>query len=567
MPEHGISTLRTRIAAELDPVGWLGATARAAIGAARNPSGVASAMTKLASRLVRMQTSTLRVALGIGDEEESPESGHDRRFSDSAWRENPAFFALMQSYFAARAFTLDLVDASAVDQLTANKARQFTELFWDAVSPTNTPLTNPAVLSRAFQTGGKSLAKGANHALSDLVKRGGRPLRVDDSAFTLGENMAATKGQVVFRNELIELIQYAPQTEQVHAIPIVASPPWINKYYIMDLGPGRSFIEWAIQHERTVFVISYRNPDESMKSTTFDDYLTLGIDAALTVVQEITGAPRVDVVALCLGGAMASIEAGYLAGKGDDRLGDLTLINTILDYSEPGELGLMTDEKTLDKIEILMGKKGYLPGSDMATTFDLLRANDLIFNYWVSRWMLGEDPPAFDLLVWNEDSTRMPAAMHTKYLRDLYGKNLLSAGDFEICGAAVDLKKFTGSVYIVGAINDHIVPWKTSYRGAQLFGRDARFILSNGGHIAGIVNPPSAKSWYQVLGSPTAKKPTALPETADQWRESAKRVDRSWWQDWAEWSSARAGAQQSPPPMGSSMHPPLTPAPGTYVHG
>ncbi|QDQ98902.1 alpha/beta fold hydrolase [Tomitella fengzijianii] len=557
--------MKTRIAAELDPAGWLGSTAKAAVGAARNPVGVASAVENLATRLAKVPTDTARVALSGKNVEGAPELQGDRRFSDKAWRENPVYFSLVQSYFAARAFALDLVDASGADKITAAKARQFTELFWDAAAPTNTPVTNPKVLARAFETGGKSLVRGAGYAVSDLLKRKGRPLRVDNDAFTLGENMAATPGQVVFRNELIELIQYAPQTDEVHAVPMLASPPWINKYYIMDLGPGRSFLEWAVQHGRTVFVISYRNPDASMKSVTFDDYVELGIDAAVDAVQEITGAPTVDLVGLCLGGALASIAAALFAGRGDTRIGSLTLINTLLDYTDPGEMANMTDPDTLDKVEVLMVKKGYLPGADMATTFDLMRANDLIFGYWVSRWMLGEAPPAFDLLVWNEDSTRMPAAMHTKYLRDLYGANLLAQEKFEICGRPISLRDFTGDVYIVGAETDHIVPWESSYKGARLFGKDARYVLSNGGHIAGIVNPPGKKSWSKAVGAPEGEQAGALPATGAEWDGKATRRDRSWWEDWAKWGSARAGALQAPPSMGSETHPPLVAAPGTYV--
>ncbi|WP_182347054.1 PHA/PHB synthase family protein [Tomitella gaofuii] len=558
--------VKTRIAAEIDPVGWLGSTAKVAAGAARNPMGIASAAENLASRLAKVPGDAARVALGRSDVDGAPELRGDRRFADKAWQENPVYFSLVQSYFAARAFTLDLVDAAEADRPTSAKARQFAELFWDAAAPTNTPITNPKVLTRAIESGGKSLARGAGYALSDLVRRKGRPQRVDSDAFTLGENMAATPGEVVFRNELIELIQYRPQTDEVHAVPMLASPPWINKYYIMDLGPGRSFLEWAVRHGRTVFVISYRNPDESMRSVTFDDYITDGIDAAIDAVQEITGAPTVDVVGLCLGGALASIAAALFAGRGDTRIGNLTLINTLLDYSEPGELGLLTDPDTLDKVEVLMAKKGYLPGTDMATTFDLMRANDLIFGYWVSRWMLGEAPPAFDLLVWNEDSTRMPAAMHTKYLRDLYGGNLLRKEQFEICGRTVSLRDFAGDVYIVGAETDHIVPWRSSYKGARLFGKDARYVLSNGGHIAGIVNPPSKKSWCKALGAPDAATLEALPDSAEGWAEKATRTDRTWWEDWAQWGSTRAGAMQAPPRMGSATHPPLVAAPGTYVH-
>ncbi|EGD53280.1 PHA/PHB synthase family protein [Gordonia neofelifaecis] len=554
--------LPTRIAAEVDPIGWLESSFRTTSDLAKNPLGVAKATGDFASRLSRIPGAATRVALGLDGVDENPESVRDRRFSDSTWHENPGYFSIVQAYFAAQSFALDLVDAAPTDAVTSAKTRAMVQFLCDMLSPSNSPLTNPTVLTKAISTGGKSLAQGAKYALSDAVHRKGRPLRVDMDAFTVGENMGCTEGQVVFRNELIELIQYAPQTEQVHAVPLLASPPWINKFYIMDLAPGRSLIEWAVQHGRTVFAISYRNPDSSMSSVTFDDYLDLGIRSALDAIQEITGAPKVDVAAVCLGGAMTAIAAG----TGDDRIGDLTLINTILDYSETGDLGLMTDPKTLEKLDVLMAKKGYLDGEDMALTFDMLRANDLIFSYWISRWMLGEAPPAFDLLVWNEDATRMPAAMHTQYLRQLYSENQLAKGELTICDSPVDLKSFSGDVYIVGAINDHIVPWKTSYAGAKLFGNDARYVLSNGGHIAGIVNPPGKKAWTAALGSPEAPSPE-LPTDPDAWRDAATVTGDSWWDDWVLWFGARAGEMQAPPAMGSDKHPAITPAPGTYVNG
>ena len=270
--------------------------------------------------------------------------------------------------------------------------------------------------------------------LDDLVNNNGRPRQVDTSGFEVGRNLAATPGKVVFRNELMELIQYAPQTEQVHARPLLCSPPWINKYYVMDLAPGRSFIEWAVQHGRTVFAISYLNPSKDMGGTTMDDYLVNGPQTALDVVQEITGAETIDIVGLCLGGALTAITAAYLTQGNDSRVGTLTLLNTMLDYTEPGVLGNFTDERTVEKLIKKIAKSGTLEGTSMAGTFDILRANDLIFNYVVSNWLMGQDPPSFDILAWNGDSTRMPAAMHAFYLRNFYVRNKLAAGTLEIAG-------------------------------------------------------------------------------------------------------------------------------------
>jgi polyhydroxyalkanoate synthase len=340
---------------------------------------------------------------------------------------------------------------------------------------------------------------------------------------------------------------------------MLASPPWINKYYIMDLAPGRSFIEWAVQHERTVFAISYRNPDASMRDVTLDDYLIHGPSKALDVIAEITGAPKIDITGLCLGGALTGMLAAYLAGTGDDRIGSITLLNTMLDYIEPGVLGAFTDEKTVARLEHEMAEKGYLDGSQMAGTFDLLRANDLIFSYVVSGWLMGENPPAFDLLAWNADSTRLPAAMHSFYLRCLYIGNELARGQMKLAGRSLRLSRVKNDTYVVGAVNDHIVPWQASYRATSLLGGDVRYVLSSGGHVAGIVNPPGPKAWYETADS--------NPADGHSWRSAAARQTGSWWEDWTKWSQTRAGGRVRPPGMGSSLNPAGGDAPGDYVLG
>jgi len=392
-----------------------------------------------------------------------------------------------------------------------------------------------------------------------VLNNNGRPRQVDTRPFRVGENLAATPGKVVFRNDLMELIQYAPQTPTVHEIPVLASPPWINKYYVMDLAPGRSFLEWAVQHERTVFAISYRNPDASMGGTTLDDYLIHGPREALDVVAEITGSPKVDIIGLCLGGALTAMLAAYLAEKGDDRIGSITLLNTLLDYSEPGVLGAFTDEKTVRRLEKQMADKGVLEASQMAGTFDMLRANDLIFNYVVSNWLMGQEPPAFDILAWNGDSTRMPSAMHSFYLRSLYMRNELARGELELVGQRLSLSSVKNDTYVVGAINDHIVPWHGSYKTCGLMGGQVRYVLSSGGHIAGIVNPPGPKAWHEAAD--------CAGGDAEAWRASNTKQRGSWWEDWTTWSESRAGALIKPPHMGSKQHPAIADAPGEYVFG
>ena len=426
--------------ASVDLAGFGESVASVLTRAAGHPGDVAAAMLRYSASMARI--GPVAAARWLGAQTEPPVPvGEDKRFADRAWNDNPAFFALRQAYLAGVQLAADVRAAGAGEAVADAKAGLAADFVLDALAPTNFLLTNPAAIKRAMETGGASLAAGAGHFFDDLLRNGGRPRQVDTSHFRLGENMAATPGKVVFRNELMELIQYAPQTPKVRAVPMLASPPWINKYYIMDLAPGRSFIEWAVQHERTVFAISYRNPDASMRGVTLDDYLIHGPSKALDVIADITGAPKIDITGLCLGGALTGMLAAYLAGTGDDRIGSITLLNTMLDYSEPGVLGAFTDEQTVARLEHEMAEKGYLDGSQMAGTFDLLRANDLIFSYVVSGWLMGQNPPAFDLLAWNADSTRLPAAMHSFYLRCLYIGNELARDQMTLAAGRCDYRR------------------------------------------------------------------------------------------------------------------------------
>jgi polyhydroxyalkanoate synthase len=519
--------------------------------AAADPVQVTTAFAEFSSALVRAGGTAATVALGGG----VPQERRDRRFAEDAWRSNPAFVALRHSYEALTRLGDNLLTAGSKDPRTDAKARLAWDFVADAVAPTNYLLTNPAALRTAFETGGRSVVSGAANFVDDLVHNGGRPRQVDRSAFQVGGNLAVTPGEVVFRNELIELIQYAPQTEQVHAIPLLASPPWINKYYIMDLAPGRSFLEWAVQQGHTVFCISYRNPDESMREVSLEDYLVHGGEAALAEVQRITGSPTVNIVGLCLGGALAAMMAAHLAQTTPGAVGTVALLNTLLDYSEPGQLGAFTDAEAIDRLERKMLRTGFLDGRQMSGAFDVLRANELIFNYVASNWLMGQTPPAFDILAWNADSTRMPAKMHAFYLRSLYLRNALSSGELELAGRRLNLADVKTDAYVVGAINDHIVPWTSSYQATQLLGGDVRYVLSCGGHVAGVVNPPNPKAWYETNDD--------QPPVATQWRSSATKHEGSWWGDWAKWAAARGGELVAPPAMGDS----LVAAPGTYVHG
>ena len=374
----------------------------------------------------------------------------------------------------------------------------------------------------------------------------------------VGRNLAVTPGKVVFRNDLMELIQYSPATDLVHEIPLLFSPPWINKYYVMDLAPGRSLVEWAVQHGHTVFLISYRNPDESMRDIGMDDYLLSGPRVALDVITDITGSEQVNLLGLCLGGTLTMATLAYLNATGDDRINSATFPQHHARFRTiPGSGGDHRREHGGQTREDPRKKTGFLSAESMAKTFDMLRANDLIWNYVVSNWMMGEDPPAFDILTWNADSTRMPATMHSFYLRNCYIENRLAQGRMELAGQPLDVGKVNQDLYFLAAEQDHIAPWRSSYAGARMPSGNVRFVLSNAGHIAGIVNPPNPKSkhWVGADG--------VLPASADDWLREATMYPTTWWEDWAVWIGERAGSMRQPPELGSVQHPQLGDAPGS----
>ncbi|MFN2557768.1 MAG: PHA/PHB synthase family protein [Nitriliruptorales bacterium] len=547
------------LVADVDPVLIGNAILKTTRGAVQNPLGVLDATARWATGLASAGVATLLRTIGRDAQGPLSPDDDDARFEDPAWKSNPFFFWRLQRYLVASRLLRDLVDAADLDGTNRGKAEFVIEMLVNAAAPTNLLLTNPTALKRAFETGGQSVARGLANFVYDLLHNGGRPRQVDRSAFTVGEDLAATPGKVVFRNDLMELIQYAPQTDEVCEIPLLLSPPWINKYYIMDLAPGRSFVEWAVQHGHTTFAISYRQADESMADVSLDDYLINGPRDALDVIADITGSEVVNIVGLCIGGTLTAILLAYLAATGERRVNSATLLNTLLDFSDPGPLGTFTDPDTVARIESQMRGKGYLEGSSMRTTFDLLRSNDLIWNYVASNWLMGEDPPKFDILAWNSDSTNLPAAMHSFYLRSCYIENELARGEMEIAGTQLDLSKIQADVFIVGAKNDHIAPWRSSYTSTQLLSNaDVRFVLTSAGHIAGIVNPPGGKRKYWTQEE--------SPPHPDLWREGSTEVNESWWQLWTDWIAERAGSKREPPPMGSRKYPALQEAPGSYVH-
>ena len=543
-----------------DPVGLLGSLGRALAGQVRHPLGLPLRLGRHALGLSEAATASALRALGLEAEGPAQVATKDRRFAEPAWSKNAAFYALLQAYLLTRNLLIDLVEDSGVEGHALAKARFAANLLSDALSPTNYLATNPAALRRAAETGGLSLVRGLRNAFDDLVHNDGWPNQVDATPFELGRNMGASPGQVVFRNDLIEVLQYQPTTSHTHEIPLLIGPPWINKYYIVDLAPGKSLIEWAVNHGLTVFCISYRNPDASMRDFGFDDYLLNGPRSAINVALEITGAETVNTLSVCLGGTLNTGLLAYLNATGDHGLvNSSTTLNCLVDHAGAGTLSeVFTDEATVAGLEQKMEKSGYLEAKDMARTFDLLRANELIFNYVVSNWLLGEQPPAFDLLAWNNDSTRMPAKMHSFFLRQCWMENALANDRMELAGERLIVSEIDTPSYIVAAAEDHIVPWRCSYRTTQLLKGDCRFVLSSAGHIAGIVNPPDPKArlWTN----------DALPQDPDEWRAGATEHQDTWWNDWIGWILARSGELRSAPSqLGSDRHPTLGPAPGTYV--
>ncbi len=545
--------------AELDPAGLGLALGKLAMSAAANPARYALSMLEYGMRSTQVAVTAALRSVGLGHDG-SDEPGKDPRYSDPAWTSNALFYLVRQQHALLEKFLQKLLDGAAdLDETTRRKADFALRQMLDAAAPTNWLATNPAALKKAFDTGGLSLVRGVHNLLSDVATNKGMPRQVTPGQFRPGHELAATPGKVVFRNRLIELIQYEPQTKTVHAVPLLFSPPWINKYYIMDLAPGKSLVEWAVQHRHTCFMISYRNPDKTLAALTMSDYLREGPLAALEVVEEITGTRQTNVAGLCLGGTLATAALAWLAARGEDRVRSLTVMNTLLDFTAPGQLGVFTDEASIQRMDRIVQRKGYLPADSMATTFTLLRARDLVWNYVVNDWLLGENPAPFDILSWNSDSTRMPATMQTEYLRSLYLENRLAKGELELAGERLDLSRVCQDSYFVSAERDHIAPWKAVYESARLPGGTVRFMLSNSGHIAGVVNPPNPKSRHWVGAADT------LPRDPEVWREHATEVALSWWEDWTPWIAGHAGKKQAPPPMGSTMHPPLEDAPGSYV--
>jgi len=486
----------------------------------------------------------------------------DSRFRSKLW-DTWLFDYVRNAYLlTAEHLQKTVNDIDSLDERTARKVKFFTKQYVDAMSPTNFAALNPDVLKATVDSNGGNLLSGLNNLLDDLKKGKGELAikMVDPNAFELGKDVATTDGKVVYQNELMQLIQYQPTTKSVLETPLLIIPPWINKYYILDLTPRNSFIKWAIDQGHTVFVISWVNPDARHAHKTFDDYLVEGPLAALDVIDKRCKTNTTNLVGYCLGGTLTAVLLGWLkSNKQEKRVNSTTFFTSMIDFNEPGELGVFVDPEGVDALEKRMASKGYLEASEMASTFNMLRSNDLIWSFVVNNYLLGKDPVPFDLLFWNSDATRMPAKMHSYYLRNMYLHNKLrEPKGLTIAGRSIDLSTVTTPCYFISAKDDHIAPWKSTFSGAKLFGGKVRFVLGGSGHIAGIVNPPVANKYCFWAND-------ELTHDAESWLQNADRFDGSWWSDWSVWISSQGSRTVNARKIRNNRTNPFENAPGSYA--
>ena len=482
----------------------------------------------------------------------------DRRFKDDAWHDQPFYRLLKQSYLLGSKQLHDLVDNAQVDDKTKLQMRFYTRQFVDAMSPANFPATNPEVIRKAIETRSASLTDGMRNLIDDLQK--GRITRVDETAFEVGRNLAVTPGSVIFENDLIQLIEYAPQTEGVEKTPLLFVPPCINKFYLLDLGVGNSLVEYAVAQGHRVFLISWRSAVPETGHLKWDDYLELGPLKAVDVILDITGAERIHSLGFCVGGTILSCAAAVLAAKGQHKLATITLLTTMLDFSDTGEIGLLIDDHSVALREATIGAGGILPGKELAFTFGTLRANDLIWRYVVDSYLKGDEPVAFDLLYWDSDAVSLPGPMYCWYTRNTYlENNIKDPGKTTQCGVPVDLSKIAVPTYLLASREDHIVPWKSAFRSKDLLSGDARFVLAASGHIAGVINPPARNKRSHWLNDDLESDP-------QDWFEAAQERPGSWWPDWEAWMKRHStGVVPAPVQPGNAHYPAIEPAPGRYV--
>jgi polyhydroxyalkanoate synthase len=498
-----------------------------------------------------------RIAIGRSEVTPDPK---DRRFQHEIWRKSGYFKRIMQGYLAWRSSLGNILESASASEREKERARFALALLTEAVAPTNTLLGNPGALMRITQTKGRSLLDGAANLLDDLLHNGGMPKQVDDSEFRVGKNLAASPGAVVFRNEIIEVIQYEPTSAKVHERPLLVVPPQINKFYILDLSPGRSFAEYACQNGVQLFAISWRNPTAANRDWNLETYLS-ACKQAIAVVRAVTDSPQLNLLAACAGGYTATTLLGHLAALGETPVHTTTLLVTVLDSSSPTLLGLFASRNAISAAIKKSHAKGVLEGSEMARAFSWLRPNDLIWSYVANNWLMGNKPPAFDILYWNADSTRLPAAFHADLLELFLENPLVEPGKLKVLGTPIDLSKVECETFVVAGDTDHITPWKACYETRKLLGGKVRFVLSSSGHVQSIVNPPGKRKARFYTHDD-------LNLEADDWLLEAQEHEGSWWEYWVDWYRERAGGsmKDAPTELGSPTHPAGDAAPGRYVH-
>jgi polyhydroxyalkanoate synthase len=491
----------------------------------------------------------------------TPEQAHvrdDRRFSDKAWREHPYFTWLRDAYLLYGEYVREFAALADADDATRKRLAFIARQYVDAISPSNFLATNPEALHRALATGGTSIAQGWSNLVADAQR--GRIAMTDERAFEVGRNLATTPGSVVFRNPVIELIQYAPTTAQVAKRPLLIVPPCINKYYILDLQPTNSFVRYAVGEGHTVFMVSWRNIPAELGGLTWDDYLQQGVLAALDAVRDIAGSKTVNTLGFCVGGTLLACALGVLASRRESPVASATFLATMLDFADPGDIGVYVSREGLASRAPALCSGGRIQGSELAGAFASLRPNELVWNYVVGNYLKGQTPPAFDLLYWNGDSANLPGPMYVDYIRDMYLDNRLrEPGALSMCGEPIDLGRVTIPSYILATREDHIVPWRSAFKSVALLGDDPTFVLGASGHIAGVINPPGKNRRNYWINNVSTDDP-------DQWLESARTLPGSWWPHWAAWLAKHAGGMRAAPKAaGNDGHRPLIPAPGTYV--
>ncbi|MFL9937148.1 alpha/beta fold hydrolase [Paraburkholderia sp. RL18-103-BIB-C] len=497
------------------------------------------------------------MAVLSGNGQSTPPQG-DKRFGDAAWRDNSLYRMTLQGYFAWRDALAGFVDRSALDPKSKERAQFVLSLFTDALSPTNTLLGNPGAIKKIVDSGGASLLGGIRNAVTDLLKNQGMPAQVDKTAFEVGKNLGTSRGAVVFRNEVLELIQYAPATTHVYGRAQLIVPPQINKFYVFDLSEGKSIVDYLVKSEFQVFVVSWRNPTAAQSHWDLDTYVTALLEA-IAAVRDITGSDDVNLHGACSGAMTISALLGHLASRGEKSVNAATLMVAVLDNTADSQLGLFATPEAIAAAKQSSTSRGVLAGEEMGRVFAWMRPNDLVWNYWVNNYLMGKTPPAFDILYWNNDTTRLPASLHGQLLDIFTGNLFTKPRALSVLGTPIDLSGVTCDKYVVAGITDHITPWKGVYNTARLFGGATRFVLSSSGHIQSLINPP---------GNPKAKYylNPELPTQADAWLASAQAEKDSWWSDWRDWLSARSGERRAAPAvLGSERHPSLAAAPGTYV--